>query len=179
MARLLLFLFQIPEKMKEYAMREMYIATHGRYAEGIVSALNLLIGDDHGVTPVCAYCGEIESTAELAIRFDAIARQAAGRGNELVLFTDMPGGSVNNTAVQMMVKYPHAHVISGASLIMLMEFCMSEHAETAQRLQDAVAAASGAMQYMNQLPEIIAARQAAQHKTQDNIDDFFAEEGNP
>lgn len=46
-------------------MREMYIATHGRYAEGIVSALNLLIGDDHGVTPVCAYCGEIESTAEL------------------------------------------------------------------------------------------------------------------
>ncbi|CAM7996648.1 PTS sugar transporter subunit IIA [Klebsiella quasipneumoniae] len=160
-------------------MREMYIATHGRYAEGIVSALNLLIGDDHGVTPVCAYCGEIESTAELAIRFDAIARQAAGRGNELVLFTDMPGGSVNNTAVQMMVKYPHAHVISGASLIMLMEFCMSEHAETAQRLQDAVAAASGAMQYMNQLPEIIAARQAAQHKTQDNIDDFFSEEGNP
>ncbi|MBZ7415536.1 PTS sugar transporter subunit IIA [Klebsiella michiganensis] len=160
-------------------MREMYIATHGRYAEGIVSALNLLIGDDHGVTPVCAYCGEIESTAELAIRFDAIARQAAGRGNELVLFTDMPGGSVNNTAVQMMVKYPHAHVISGASLIMLMEFCMSEHVETAQRLQDAAAAASGAMQYMNQLPEIIAARQAAQHKTQDNIDDFFAEEGNP
>ena len=160
-------------------MREMYIATHGRYAEGIVSALNLLIGDDHGVTPVCAYCGEIESTAELAIRFDVIARQAAGRGNELVLFTDMPGGSVNNTAVQMMVKYPHAHVISGASLIMLMEFCMSEHVETAQRLQDAVTAASGAMQYMNQLPEIIAARQAAQHKTQDNIDDFFAEEGNP
>ncbi|MFP8579332.1 PTS sugar transporter subunit IIA [Klebsiella pasteurii] len=157
-------------------MREMYIATHGRYAEGIVSALNLLIGDDHGVTPVCAYCGEIESTAELAIRFDAIARQAAGRGNELVLFTDMPGGSVNNTAVQMMVKYPHAHVISGASLIMLMEFCMSGHTDTALRLQDAFAAASEAMQYMNLLPEIMAARQATQHKTQDNIDDFFAGE---
>ncbi|MFQ9622408.1 MAG: hypothetical protein ACLR17_10370 [Enterobacteriaceae bacterium] len=26
-----------------------------------MSALNLLIGDDHGVTPVCAYCGESES----------------------------------------------------------------------------------------------------------------------
>lgn len=159
-------------------MREMYIATHGRYAEGIVSALNLLIGDDHGVTPVCAYCGEIGSTAELAARFDAIAQQAAGRGNELVLFTDMPGGSVNNTAVQMMVKYPHAHVISGANLIMLMEFCMSEHAGTAQRLQDAFAAASGAMQYMNQLPEIIAARQTTQHHSRDDIDDFFAGEGN-
>ena len=158
-------------------MREMYIATHGRYAEGIVSALNLLIGDDHGVTPVCAYCGEIGSTAELAARFDVIAQQAAGRGNELVLFTDMPGGSVNNTAVQMMVKYPHAHVISGANLIMLMEFCMSEHTDTAQRLQDAFAAASGAMQYMNQLPEIITARQTKQPHSQDDIDDFIAGEG--
>ena len=158
-------------------MREMYIATHGRYAEGIVSALNLLIGDDHGVTPVCAYCGEIGSTAELAARFDVIAQQAAGRGNELVLFTDMPGGSVNNTAVQMMVKYPHAHVISGANLIMLMVHFMSEHTDTAQRLQDAFAAASGAMQYMNQLPEIITARQTKQPHSQDDIDDFFAGEG--
>ncbi|WP_414165387.1 PTS sugar transporter subunit IIA [Superficieibacter sp. BNK-5] len=157
-------------------MREMYIATHGHYAEGIISGLNLLIGDDHGVEPICAYCGEIGSTAELAIYFDDIARQAASRGNELVLFTDMPGGSVNNTAVQMMVKYPHAHVISGANLIMLMEFCMSEHDETAMRLQDAMAAASGAMQYMNDLPEIIAARHAVQPGPQNDVDDFFTQE---
>ncbi|HBC83771.1 MAG TPA: PTS fructose transporter subunit IIA [Escherichia sp.] len=154
-------------------MREMYVATHGRYAEGIISALNLLIGDDHGITPVCAYCGEIGSTAELAVRFDAMARQAASRGNELVLFTDMPGGSVNNTAVQMMIKYPHVQVVSGANLIMLMEFCMSEHDETALRLQDAIAAASGAMQYMNVLPEIASARQAQHADPRDGIDDFF------
>ncbi len=154
-------------------MREMYVATHGRYAEGIISALNLLIGDDHGITPVCAYCGEIGSTAELAVRFDAMARQAASRGNELVLFTDMPGGSVNNTAVQMMINYPHVQVVSGANLIMLMEFCMSEHDDTALRLQGAIAAASGAMQYMNVLPEIASARQAQHADTRDGIDDFF------
>ena len=159
-------------------MREMYIATHGRYAEGIISALNLLVGDDHGVTPICAYCGEIGSTAELAVRFDAIAQQAASRGKELVLFTDMPGGSVNNTAVQMLVKYPHVHVISGANLIMLMEFCLSEQTDTPSRFQDAVTAASGAMQYMNELSEIIAARQAAQPADNDDIDDFFAMETN-
>ena len=160
-------------------MREMYIATHGHYAEGIISALNLLVGDDHGVTPICAYCGEIGSTAELAVRFDAIAQQAASRGKELVLFTDMPGGSVNNTAVQMLVKYPHGHVISGANLIMLMEFCLSEHTDTPSRLKDAITAASGAMQYMNEQPEIIAARQAAQPAVEDDIDDFFATETQP
>lgn len=157
-------------------MREMYIATHGRYAEGIVSGLNLLIGEDHGVTPICAYCGDIGSTAELAVRFDEIAVQAAGHGNELVLFTDMSGGSVNNTAVQMLMNYPHVHVISGANLIMLMEFCMSEYSCTEQRLQDAIAAATDAMQYMNILPEILAARNAKPSAKQDNNEDFFSEE---
>lgn len=157
-------------------MREMYIATHGHYAEGIISALNLLVGDDHGVTPICAYCGEIGSTAELAVRFEAIAQHSLSQGKELVLFTDMPGGSVNNTAVQMLVKYPHAHVISGANLIMLMEFCLSEHYDTSSRIQDAITAASGAMQYMNVQPEILAARQATQPTADDDIDDFFAKE---
>ena len=159
-------------------MREIYIATHGRYAEGIISALDLLVGDDHGVTPICAYCGDIGSTAELAVRFDAIARQAASLGKELVLFTDMPGGSVNNTAVQMLAKYPDAHVISGANLIMLMEFCLSEHADTPSRIQDAVASASDAMQYMNQQPEIIALRQAKQPTDNNDMDDFFVTETN-
>ena len=154
-------------------MRELYIATHGRYAEGIISALDLLVGDDHGVTPICAYCGEIGSTTELATRFEVIAQHSASRGNELVLFTDMPGGSVNNTAVQMLVKYPHINVISGANLIMLMEFCLSEQAETTSRIQDAIVAASGAMQYMNVDPEIIASRQAAQSAPVDDIDSFF------
>lgn len=159
-------------------MREMYIATHGRYAEGIISALNLLVGDDHGVTPICAYCGDIGSTAELAVRFETIAQQAACRGKELVLFTDMPGGSVNNTAVQMLVKYPHAHVISGANLIMLMEFCLSEQTDTSLRILDAITAASSAMQYMNVQPEILSARQATQLTVVDDIDDFFTMEKN-
>lgn len=157
-------------------MREIYIASHGRYAEGIISGLNLLIGEEHGVTPICAYCGEIGSTAELGRYFEDIASEAARRGNELVLFTDMQGGSVNNTAVQVMVKYPHMHVISGANLIMLMEFCMSEQASTEARLQDAIAAATNAMQYMNVQPEIMAARQATLAAHRDDADDFFASE---
>lgn len=156
-------------------MRELYIATHGRYAEGVISALNLLVGDDHGVTPICAYCGEIGSTAELALRFETIAKQAANDGKELVLFTDMPGGSVNNTAVQMLMNHSHVHVVSGANLIMMMEFCLSEQTQTASRIQDAITAASNAMQYMNVDPEIIATRQAVSRTVADDADDFFSE----
>ncbi|WP_213989232.1 PTS fructose transporter subunit IIA [Sodalis sp. dw_96] len=156
-------------------MREVFIATHGKYAEGVISGLDLLIGSDHGVTPICAYSGDIGSTADLAQRFEAIAIEAARRGNELVLFTDMQGGSVNNTAIQVMVNYPHMHVISGANLIMLMEFCMSERPDTAARIADAIQMATQAMQYMNTLPEIICARQNQGGASQDD-DDFFAME---
>lgn len=157
-------------------MRELVIASHGRYAEGIVSGLNLLIGDDHGVTPVCAYCGEIGSTADLARHFERFAQGAASRGNELILFTDMQGGSVNNTAVQTMMQHAHIHVVSGANLIMLMEFCMSEHTDTLLRLSEAIAAATQAMQHMNRLPEIENARQITAVDHNDNVDDFFAPE---
>lgn len=156
-------------------MREVFIASHGQYAEGIISGLDLLIGSDHGVAPICAYCGDIGSTADLAQRFNAIALEAARRGNELVLFTDMQGGSVNNTAIQVMVNYPHMHVISGANLIMLMEFCMSELSETAARVAEAVRMATQAMQYINTLPEIVSARRNLGGFSQDD-DDFFAME---
>ncbi|WP_410015536.1 PTS sugar transporter subunit IIA [Sodalis sp. C49] len=156
-------------------MREVFIASHGQYAKGIISGLDLLIGNDHGVTPICAYCGDIGSTADLTRRFNAIALEAARRGNELVLFTDMKGGSVNNTAIQVMMNFPHMHVISGANLIMLMEFCMSELAETAARIAEAIHMATQAMQYMNTLPEIVSARQNLGGANRDD-DDFFAAE---
>lgn len=157
-------------------MREVVIASHGRYAEGIVSGLNLLIGDDHGVIPVCAYCGEIGSTTELAGYFERFAQAAASRGKELILFTDMQGGSVNNTAVQTMMQHAHVHVVSGANLIMLMEFCMSEHSDTLSRINEAIAAATQAMQHINRLPEIESARQIPVTNHNDDTDDFFAPE---
>ncbi|MFS2222332.1 PTS sugar transporter subunit IIA [Pantoea sp. B65] len=157
-------------------MREVYIASHGKYAEGIVSGLDLLIGSDHGITAICAYCGDIGSTSELAQRFDLMALEAARRGNELVLFTDMAGGSVNNTAVQVMVSYAHMHVISGANLIMLMEFCLSEHRDTPTRVKDAMQMAIDAMQYMNLRAEVMTARQNLSRSSDNDADDFFAVE---
>lgn len=157
-------------------MRDVYIASHGRYAEGIVSALNLLVGEDHEIQPICAYCGDIGSTAELAECFRGIAASSAQRGHELVIFTDMQGGSVNNTAVQLMVQHPHMHVVSGANLIMLMAFYLSENNDTTERVQESIAMATEGMQYMNTAPELQAAREASFNRDQDDSDYFFSAE---
>lgn len=133
-------------------MREICLASHGRYAEGMISGLSLLIGDEYGIHSLCAYCGDIGSTADLNERFRLLARESEARGNELVIFTDLQGGSVNNTAMQLLADYTHLHVVSGANLIMLMAFCLSELNETGERIREAIASATEAMQYSHRLP---------------------------
>ncbi|RRZ92983.1 PTS sugar transporter subunit IIA [Erwinia sp. 198] len=133
-------------------MREICLASHGRYAEGIISALSLLVGDESAIHCLCAYCGDIASTAELHERLRLLARESEARGNELVIFTDLQGGSVNNTAMQLLADYSHLHVVSGANLIMLMAFCLSELNDTGERIREAIVSATEAMQYSHQLP---------------------------
>ncbi len=43
-------------------MRHVYVASHGPFARGLINSLSLLIGDEHGVTPVCAYDGDSVTT---------------------------------------------------------------------------------------------------------------------
>lgn len=139
-------------------MIEIYIAGHGEYANGIVSALDMLLGDSHGIIPVCAYCGEIASIHQLEAYLTQAAAEVHSRGNDMVLFTDIPGGSVNNTALKIAVSRPHVHLISGASMVMLLEFYMSDSAPLAQRIAITLQAAHGASCYQNEEPEFIALR---------------------
>lgn len=139
-------------------MIEIYIAGHGEYAKGIVSALDILLGDCHGITPVCAYCGDITSISQLANHLARIADQVTTRGNDMVLFTDIPGGSVNNSALKIAASNPHVHLISGASVVMLLEFYLNDDAPLTQRISTAIQVARGASRYQNQQPDFIALR---------------------
>ena len=46
-------------------MKHIYVASHGHFARGLVNSLSLLIGDEHGVIPVCAYDEDIVTTEQL------------------------------------------------------------------------------------------------------------------
>lgn len=140
-------------------MIEIYMAGHGEYAKGIVSALDMLLGDSHGVTPVCAYSGEIASIHQLEAHLAQLAAAVRQRGHEMVLFTDIPGGSVNNSALKIAAGSSHIHLISGASLVMLLEFSMNENVPLAQRIALSLQASHGAGCYQNELSDFIALRE--------------------
>ncbi|VUC88675.1 PTS family sugar transport protein component IIB [Salmonella sp. NCTC 11881] len=90
-------------------MRHVYVASHGPFARGLINSLSLLIGDEHGVTPVCAYDGDIVTTEQLEQTLENLIAQA--NGEEVVVFTDLLGGSINNSAAKVLMR--HRHVFCG------------------------------------------------------------------
>lgn len=102
------------------------IASHGEYAAGIVSALKLLVDTNIEVVPLCAYCGGINNTTDVIDNLSEHARISLQGNREFVVFTDIFGGSVANSALMVMANYPHMHVVAGVTLVMMMEFFLSD-----------------------------------------------------
>lgn len=79
---------------------EVYLAEHSEYVRSLVSALDTLPADDHRVTPVCAYCGEIVTVYQMEISLPALTTKTQTSGNEwycLPIF--QPSGEISLVAI--------------------------------------------------------------------------------
>ena len=73
-------------------MRKLLFASHAYLAKGILSSLELIMGHQEQVDILCAYTEEpYDLRAEIQRRLDALGEQ-----DELIVITDVFGGSVNN-----------------------------------------------------------------------------------
>lgn len=132
---------------------KVYVASHEKYASGIIEALNLLTGGSVKVTPVCAYDQDIPDENTVEEIFASAIDLNAGENEKIVIFTDLIGGSVTNTAVKYMKKDKRIHVIAGFNLSMLLEFVLA--AESGLPIEKAVTKATLAgkegIVYINEL----------------------------
>ena len=93
-------------------MRKFLIASHGRVASGIKSAVGILTHDDSAITTVDCYLDESDFTPQIQEFLDSVQE-----GDEAVVFTDLLGGSVCNKVTQMHPeRYGVIHV-TGVNLI--------------------------------------------------------------
>ncbi|HFZ8993802.1 TPA: PTS sugar transporter subunit IIA [Citrobacter freundii] len=130
-------------------MRHIYVASHGHFARGLVNSLSLLIGDDHGVTPVCAYEGDIVTTEDLEQTLEKLIARA--NGTEVVIFTDLLGGSINNSAAKVLLHHRHVFVVAGVNLTLLLEFLLCEEPDTEAAILYATSAARESIVFINAL----------------------------
>ncbi|MGF7038227.1 PTS sugar transporter subunit IIA [Mucilaginibacter lappiensis] len=128
-------------------MRKFLIATHGAFAKGIKSSLDIIIGETDNVFLIQAYLDEnIIVEDELA----AVLTNITG-ADELIIFTDLLGGSVNNIMLREALK-ENVHIVSGFNLPLVIEIMMGD-ADTPviEVIESAINNAKEQMVYVNKL----------------------------
>lgn len=102
-------------------MRKYLIATHGTFAKGIYSSLDIIIGTLENVFLIQAYTEENKSLKE---EMDRVLEQICN-DDELIVFTDLMGGSVTNQVLQYALK-ENVFIISGFNLPLLLDILLAD-----------------------------------------------------
>lgn len=112
-------------------MLKLLLASHGKMAEGMKSAVELLIGKQENLTVISAYVEGRNIDKELAAYFASLDKE-----DQLVMLSDLYGGSVNQK-MYLYLDRPNTFLVSGINLALLLELCMAEEV-TLQKLQTLV-----------------------------------------
>ena len=127
--------------------KKLLIATHSVFADGIKNAMELVNGDQNSVSTLCAYTNDM-TEVETPIKeiIDALCDD-----EELIVTTDIFGGSVNNEFMKYLSK-SNIYLIAGVNLPLLFELIMNLESEnTVQMIETAVKNARKQLQYCNPL----------------------------
>ncbi|SDT00762.1 PTS system, fructoselysine and glucoselysine-specific IIA component [Mucilaginibacter mallensis] len=133
--------------MEQPKKRKYLIATHGTFSTGVKSSLNMIIGDTENLYIIEAYVDDkVNIEDQIKLVLDEISNE-----DELIIFSDIMGGSVTNQLLQQVLK-SNAHIVSGFNLPLLIEIMLAD-AETpiAEVIDDAIINAKEQMVYVNKL----------------------------
>ena len=120
--------------------KKLLIATHSVFADGIKNAMELVTGEQNSVSTLCADTNDM-TEVETPIKeiIDALCDD-----EELIVTTDIFGGSVNNEFMKYLSK-SNIHLIAGVNLPLLFELIMNLESE------NTVQNAKEQLQYCNPL----------------------------
>lgn len=117
------------------------------FAGGVKSSLDIIIGAMNNVFLIEAYTDE---NVAVENQIAEVMNQVS-ESDELVVFTDILGGSVTNQVLQHAMR-ANVHVVSGFNLPLLIEIMMADADTPAEDvIADAIDNAKEQMAYVNKL----------------------------
>lgn len=137
-------------------MNRFIIATHSTLAEGFWNALRFFNQDIGNVEFLNCYVETNEVEKELRERLEQYP------DDNLIVLTDIAGGSVNQTASKLMKEYSF-HLITGINLGLLLELVFTGDELNDEMIAASVSQAQSQMIYMNR---------AAASEADDDSDDL-------
>ena len=102
-------------------MRKYLIATHGTFASGIKSSLDLIMGETENVFLIQAYTEDNKSIQE---EIEDVLKQI-NPDDELIVFTDLIGGSITNQILQFARK-ENVFIVTGINLPLLLDIMLAD-----------------------------------------------------
>lgn len=125
-------------------MKKMLIATHGQFASGIKSALEIILGKQDNIYVIDAYVDDTSFEEQLK-KYTATVNIEE---DTLLVITDLFGGSVNQKIVDKL-QSERVHIITGLNLPLLLELQMlSEENSTKEKISEIVEKSRQQIQYV-------------------------------
>ena len=95
-------------------MRKLLVATHGRFASGIMETFKLIMGENDDISEISAYVEpgfDMQEEAEKKMH-------ELNEEDELIIVADIMGGSIANT-FSSYIQSEKIHIITGLNLPLL------------------------------------------------------------
>jgi fructoselysine and glucoselysine-specific PTS system IIA component len=127
--------------------RKFLIATHGTLAAGLKSSLDLIVGAMDNVFLIQAYVDENKSVEdEIKEILNHVTEE-----DELLIFSDILGGSVTNQLLQHALK-PNVYIVSGFNLPLVIELMLADtNGPLDELIEQAIISAKEQMVFVNKL----------------------------
>jgi fructoselysine and glucoselysine-specific PTS system IIA component len=133
--------------MQSSKTRKFLIATHGTLATGLKSSLNLIVGAVDNLFLIEAY---VDENKALEDEINEVLNQL-GDQDELLIFSDILGGSVTNQLLQFALR-PNVYIVSGFNLPLVIELILADTDTPLEELiEEAIANAKAQMVFVNKL----------------------------
>lgn len=117
-------------------MKKFVLASHGNLAAGMKSSLEMINGTRDDVIAICAY---MPDSPDLKETLKGLVAEL-GEGDELIIITDVLGGSVNTEASQFR-DIPGVYVVTGMNLGLVISLVLGGAPTTDELIEESLASA--------------------------------------
>lgn len=126
---------------------KMILASHGKLAEGMKDTLEMIVGKNENIYAFAAY----SDGSETKFLEDIQALINENQDEQIVIATDVLGGSVNNEMLQLLNRYPQVYLISGMNLPVIITLATAVCPLTTEMIEEAISMGKEGVVFVNQL----------------------------
>lgn len=131
-------------------MRQFIIASHAHFAAGINESVSLLSGERGNIRTLSMY---VDGNNDLAVAAAKMLDETP-EGDDLVVCTDLFGGSVNNEFTSIVQRRPNTYLVTNMNLPLLIQLLFAEEGrDTAEVIREICAADDTRVKFVNDLIE--------------------------